>query len=464
MKYHKGWNYSVYRPPFIEVGEIYINRLVPYENSAFFEWSSVQGKKEIFYRVLGETEWIKAGKTEENSFEIKDLLVETDYEFFVSLGEKKSRVRLFRTGKSVGTVVNYLHPKDEAYAFSGRYLASPSIIRTPQGHLLASMDLYAQGAPQNLTLIYRSDDDGKTWKHLCELFPCFWGKLFVHHGEIYMISESTEYGDLLIGKSLDGGSTWSDPVILLRGSNGKKGFAGPHKAPMPILEFNGRLWTAMEWGAWGSGYHAPMVASVPADSDLLNPENWSFANPIKYDENWQGVPKGPSTGSIEGSIVEKDGELYNIMRYDMTKLERRYGLALRFKLDKDDPEAQLTYDGVIEFSANASKFSIIWDKKTKRYYTIANLLGENMEVNHGTGFGRNHLCLMYSENLEEWKVASSILDYRHADPNYTGFQYVDFFFEGDDILFLCRTAINGANNFHDSNYCTFHRIKNFRNL
>ena len=36
--------------------------------------------------------------------------------------------------------------------------------------------------------------------------------------------------------------------------------------------------------------------------------------------------------------------------------------------------------------------------------------------------------------------------------------------EGEDIIYLCRTAMNNANNFHDSNYSTFHRIKNFRNI
>ena len=34
-----------------------------------------------------------------------------------------------------------------------------------------------------------------------------------------------------------------------------------------------------------------------------------------------------------------------------------------------------------------------------------------------------------------------------------------FFFEGDEILYLCRTAMNQAHNFHDANYSTFGRIK-----
>ena len=44
------------------------------------------------------------------------------------------------------------------------------------------------------------------------------------------------------------------------------------------------------------------------------------------------------------------------------------------------------------------------------------------------------------------------------------FKYMDFFIEGDDILWLCRTGMNNPANYHDANYQTFHRIKNFRKL
>jgi hypothetical protein len=71
---------------------------------------------------------------------------------------------------------------------------------------------------------------------------------------------------------------------------------------------------------------------------------------------------------------------------------------------------------------------------------------------------------MASDNLENWYVVSDLLDYSDQDPNKIGFQYVDFEIEGEDIIYLCRTAMNKANNFHDSNYSTFHRIKNFRNI
>ena len=57
-----------------------------------------------------------------------------------------------------------------------------------------------------------------------------------------------------------------------------------------------------------------------------------------------------------------------------------------------------------------------------------------------------------------------ILDRRNEVVGKVGFQYVDFLFDGDDIIFLCRTADCGAANFHDANFSTFHRIRNFRKL
>lgn len=45
---------------------------------------------------------------------------------------------------------------------------------------------------------------------------------------------------------------------------------------------------------------------------------------------------------------------------------------------------------------------------------------------------------------------------------YTGFQYADWEFDGDDLIYLVRMSYRGARNYHDSNRITFHRERNFR--
>ena len=47
---------------------------------------------------------------------------------------------------------------------------------------------------------------------------------------------------------------------------------------------------------------------------------------------------------------------------------------------------------------------------------------------------------------------------------YTGFHYVDWIFDGDDILYAVRTGYRGSNSYHNANRMTVKRIKDFRKL
>jgi hypothetical protein len=66
--------------------------------------------------------------------------------------------------------------------------------------------------------------------------------------------------------------------------------------------------------------------------------------------------------------------------------------------------------------------------------------------------------------LHQWKIERIILS--HDDPQKYGFQYVDWQFDGTDIVAASRTAFDddsgGPPRAHDANYLTFHRIRKFR--
>lgn len=460
MKGHGLWSYTPYTPLLTDTGDIYVCRIVPYKNKIHLEWLGGDfSEYSVFIRKSGDEDFSFAGKTANCEFDIDSLTEETDYEFYVESGDKKSRIRIARCGEAIGTVVNYLHPNDEAYAFSGRYLCSPSLVKHPDGYLLASMDLFAGGHPQNLTLIFRSDDNGETWHYVSELMPCFWGKMFIHRGELYMLSCNTEYGDLLIGKSTDGGKIFSAPVTLLRGANGKNCSDGVHKNPQNIFRYNGRIYETLEWGCWENKEfgHAAMVMSCDENDDLLVPENWSFSYPRVFDPDFsyetKGLPKNNMT--IEGTLtLDKDGTLVNVMRFGNDK-----DLALVYEVNTKNHDAPLKYRKCIKFPAHLSKFVIKYDEKSERYYSVVTRLYDEAKPS-----ARNLLSLMYSENFDNWYVACDLFDRRDCDIAKVGFQYVDFEFDGDDIIYLCRTALNNAASYHDSNYQTFHRIKDFRNL
>ena len=169
---------------------------------------------------------------------------------------------------------------------------------------------------------------------------------------------------------------------------------------------------------------------------------------------------GPSSGNIEGTLVVfPDGNLYNVMRYGISDAQPSYGLVLAYKVNTDDPDAPLEYSHAIRLPGNHSKFMIKQDPVTGKYYTIICRL-----LSHETREARNLLSLMVSDDAENWSLLTDLIDRRQDDPKMTGFQYVDFEIEGDDILYLCRTALNHPANFHDANYSTFHRVENFRAL
>jgi len=461
MRGYNGWSYKPYSPyDQIEKRYLpYICRVAPGEAAIELEWFDVanDGEHQLYYRKYKTDDSFQTQELTAPTATIAQLDSDCDYEFYVARadGSGSSDVRLARTGKSVGTVVNYLHPDDERYAYSGRSLCSPSIVKLPSGALLASMDVFAMKAPQNLTLIYRSDDDGQHWYFVTELLPCFWGKLFVHRDELYMLATATEYGDLLIGKSTDEGRTWSAPVTIMTGAGTSVG-RGPHKAPMPVVELENRLYTAIDYGSWLTGGHNSGLISIDADADLLVAENWVCTGFLPYDPAWKGALQiGNTGGGLEGNaVVGPDGEIYNVLRYQMES----YGKALVLKGNKHRPEEPLQFHSLADFNGGSnSKFDLIYDAPSEAYWAIVSEI-----VDDKTPHQRNVLSLAVSRDLQNFQIVKRLLDYRHENPADVGFQYVSFLIDGDDILYLSRSAINQAKNMHDANYSTFHRIEQFR--
>lgn len=76
---------------------------------------------------------------------------------------------------------------------------------------------------------------------------------------------------------------------------------------------------------------------------------------------------------------------------------------------------------------------------------------------------RNCMALVSSPDLKSWKIVKIVL--QHPDVHKHGFQYADWQFDGEDIVFVSRTAYDdeegGAKNNHDANFLTFHRIEHF---
>ena len=475
MKGHPGWDYK----PYVRMCDIkkkdlpVICRLAPYEDHCEIQWmdhGDEDGQHQIICHQRGTGKPDIELWTCEHTVDIKGLLPGREYEVRVLRSkdpEKGSDFRFFRAGEIIGTVIDYLHPHDDHYAYSGRYLCSPCILRTKKGRLLVSMDVYGLGMAQNLTILCKSDDDGSSWQYLCELFPCFWGKLFEYEDRIYMLSMTAEYGELQIGYSEDEGETFCKPVTLFPGC-GIRWEKGMHQAPTPVVFHEGRIWTAVDYGSWECGGHESAIISASLECDLMDPFAWVCSEFVPYDRSWPGAVPHSQWGGHEGNaVIGPDGEIYDFLRYQISNVFSghvddsviTHGKAFILKLDKKDPEKPMSFYKFVDFNGGMSKFVIRKDEITGFYISLVNEVVDDTMPSQ-----RNILSLSISRDMVNWRIVKPLIDASEYSAFDTGFQYVDFIIDGEDILYASRTAFNGAHNFHDSNYITFHKLEDFRQV
>ncbi|AKP53611.1 sialidase family protein [Cyclobacterium amurskyense] len=370
----------------------------------------------------------------------------------------------FDDSKVPGVVVTY------SPASSGKYIGSPSLAILPNGDYVASHDFFGPESNEHkraTSKIYTSSNKGKSWKEIAEIDGAFWSKLFVHQGTLWLIGPDRHHGNTLVRRSDDGGKTWTKPT---NSSNGLILEGEYHCAPMPIIEHNGRIWRAMESAMgpikkWGKRYGAFML-SAPVDADLLQADSWTSSNILYYDSTYLD---GNFGGWLEGNaVVDKEGQIWDMLRVDdRSTLEEK---AARVKISADGKKA--TFDpatGFIPFPGGSKKFTIRYDEKSDLYWTIANVIPESVKKeNKGKNPAsiRNTQALFSSPDLINWEQKKVLL--QHEDVKKHGFQYLDWVFNGKDILFLSRTAyddgVGGAHNNHDANFLTFHKIKKFRKI
>ncbi|MCZ7601508.1 MAG: glycoside hydrolase [Melioribacteraceae bacterium] len=341
---------------------------------------------------------------------------------------------------------------------SKKFIGSPSLVILPNGDFLASHDYFGPGISIAETFIYKSTDKGLTWRLISNIKNQFWSNLFYHNGSLYIMGTTKEYGYVVIRKSIDGGVTWTTPTDKKNGLILDDGEY--HTAPVPMVIHDGRIWRSMEdrnpptdWGK----YFRAFVMSVPVNADLLDAANWEATNRLSYDQSW------PGSAWLEGNVVITPHDyLWCILRNHTTEGNRAavMKVGLTGRVVTFDPET-----GFINFPGGSVKFTIRYDELTKRYISLTNYIPQRFSQNNPERT-RNTLALISSDNLVDWPVNKIILE----DPSVSnvGFQYVDFQFDGDDIVFLSRTSYfekdGSASSQHDANYLTFHRIENFRLL
>ncbi|MCA9232373.1 MAG: exo-alpha-sialidase [Planctomycetales bacterium] len=360
-------------------------------------------------------------------------------------------------------------------AASKVFIGSPSIAILPNGDYVASHDEFgpmSSEAISGTTQLFCSNDRGKNWRSLSTLQDQFWSNLFVHSGELYIMGprrgpskNPQTRRDLLIRRSTDGGSTWTTPTDATTGviAIHPPDSAGFHTAPVPVVEHAGRLWRALEIPRGG---FRPVLISAPLDSDLLKAENWQLTNSLGHQPSW--LPNNGFRFWIEGNaVVGPNDQLVNILRVSVRADEQEKAAVVRVVTREDS--FQLEFDpsrDIVNLPGGAKKFTIRYDPVSASYWTLTNVVNEqNFDPETTPGGIRNIVAMLESTDLIHWKTRSTVLQ-DLTDVKKIGFQYLDWQFDGADIVAVSRTSypdgMGGAENFHNSNFLTFHRIHNFR--
>ena len=374
-------------------------------------------------------------------------------------------------GVTAGVVI------DRSPAVATQYVGCPAIAILPDGAYLASHSWFGPGTTNDTTEVFRSLDRGQTWEHAATVPNQWWSSVFVHRGDAYLLGVDREYGRIVIRRSRDGGHAWSTAV------DGRSGLLTPkpgyHGAPMPVAHHAGRLWRAFEvagglaedfpgaeerhpvsagynTGRWDDLYIKPrfdwsvLVASVPEDADLLDAESWSFGRPMAHPE--------PRCQWIEGNVVAApDGSLVSMLRTNPPGLlglpERTSTAAAIVTVGEDDSLGHDPAKDIVSFPGGGAKFTIRFDPQTDRYWSLSNVQADPIAY-------RSMVALVSSADLREWRIESILL--RSDDPTRQAWQYLDWQFDGADLVAVSRTADEAAHAPHDANLFTFHRIAGFR--
>ena len=363
---------------------------------------------------------------------------------------------------------------------SKSYIGSPSLVRLPDGALLASHDYFGQlrtlEGENGLTSIYRSEDNGQSWVNITHIINAYWGTMVSLPSGVYHLGVTRDYGDMTVRRSTDGGFTWSIPKdeksgIIMRGTPAGE----PHHYRIETsgteLVHDGILYKGFDkhiiepdGPEWRADKFATGIISAKVDADLLDAASWTITDQLQFDyaKYSDNSVAGPGNGWLEGTPVPgPDGKIHELIRMHLLKPNKAGYLTL------SDDRRSLAFDyrdGIIEFIGGESRFTVRRDSRTGLYVTFSNYVTEGEKF----PTKRNLLCLAVSEDLRHWRRVKDVLTddtglMLQYSAQLTGFQYCAWHFDGDeDIMLLSRTAYRGAHNFHDANRLTFHRFEHWR--
>ncbi|MFC1452330.1 sialidase family protein [Verrucomicrobiota bacterium] len=340
---------------------------------------------------------------------------------------------------------------------------APALVILPDGRLLCSVELWSRDDTANRLyghsrcLIFASDDAGTSWHELARL-PFATGKFLARDARLWFIGSGTGWNGLWVTCSEDRGETWSGPTQVFDGKT--------YSASTGWVVDDGTLYWAMD--DMNPARAERRVFAVAADlrAELRDPQTWRKSNAIEHPGVPQSLGRGPHHSGtwLEPNVVRVDDRLALIVRVRVSE-SNADGVVpnLGAVCDLDDTEGalRLTFSHYYPIPGAQNHFHIVPDEHNGLFWMTSNLVtGVARQLYRGWGKERRFLMLHYSVDAQNWFPAGVLAMW----PKETqAFNYCTPVIDGDDLLFVSRTAEQAANQ-HDNDTITFHRVPDFRQL
>lgn len=345
-----------------------------------------------------------------------------------------------------------------------RNITNPSIMILSDGSYFVG----SSGPDPKGNTYFQSMDKGRSWQKRSNPDYMNFCKCFTRPDDPNTLYElgisAATRGNIVIRNSRDNGQTWSAVTTLFKGDY--------HGAPTPFIEYKDRIWHAVGT-APADGKMGIAVLSIPADADPMSAANWTLSNILTGNSAWlAGNARHVFNEWQEGCIVvNPENKLKIVTRVDDSKDNDLAAL-----ISVSDRQT-ITFNPKTDFCdmpGGGKKFTIRYDAVSRKYWTLVNPCYDEDRVRTHSGwynsriypiFLRSRLVLCSSTDLRRWTVEKEAISSNNCF--FHGFQYVDWVFDGDDIIAVSRTAFPETRGLparqHDANFLTFHRISNFRN-
>lgn len=379
----------------------------------------------------------------------------------------------FTTAIKRPTIDHYMHdPAMTVFPDGTIIVAAPSLEFAAQSDSRSRRERGGREIVGTEILVSRSCDGGCTWEALSSL-PYRDATLFVHDNRLYMFISAGPYSnEFQLTWSGDKGSSWSKPVTL---------FSELYwNCSTAIVVTDNKLY----WPVGDTSHSKLAVICGDLSQDLMDPSAWNVSNWVEF----PGIPERlrsnlyppekkiwPIQWSgdiwLEPNMVNVNGHLRVLARctIDEYATSNICGIC---DLTENDDGMELKFTQFHSLPGGQNKFYIMYDEESKLFWMLSNMPTDSQGAFYkrdelldigfhgGPGNERRFLMLYYSRDALNWFGAGCVAKW--GSP-IQAFMYPSAAIYKDDILFISRTS-KDAQNQHDADLVTFHRIKNFRSL